>query len=214
MRKIFLLIIILLSGKFVSAQVPVMYDMSTQDAFSFRYVEYDGSPLLYDDWKVGKIKLKDGKVFSDYQLNYDIPANLLLFKDKDGSIRKFTVSVHEFSLGNEVFRSGYNPSENRNSAAFYQVLADGKVQYLKWVDKTITEDKPYGASSMKKRFTNLQYYFVARDGKLQKIRRDKKSVIEAIGDKAPELEKYVAQEKLNLKTDEGIAALITYYNSL
>ena len=111
MRKLFILAVALLLVKFAAAQGRdvgglTMYDMSTQDAFSFRYAEYDGSPLLYDEWKTGKVKLKDGREVNNFELNYDIPSDLLLFRDKDGSIRKFTVPIQEFSVHNALFRAG------------------------------------------------------------------------------------------------------------
>ncbi len=197
----------------VSAQ-EIVYDFSGQPVLLKKYEEYEGSPFMYDEWKKGSVKLKNGKSYSDLDLKYDAAEDRVLFKDKLGNTYKFDDPVSEFEINDLLFRSGYAANESRTENSFYQVLVDGGTQLLKRINKTITEQKTYGSAVLKKQFQSTESFYMVKAGEIRKIKKDKKAIYEVLGNKAAEMDNYIASNKLNLKIDNDMAMLISYYNSL
>ena len=196
-----------------AAAQEIVYDFSGQPVLLKKYEEYKGSPFWYDQWKKGILRLKDGRAFKDMDMKYDIVGEQVVF-ERSGVVLRFNDPVSEFTLGNELFRSGYQAADGRTEQSFYQVISDGNVQFLKRINKTVTENKPYGSATLQKEFTSSEGYYIARGKQLRKVRKDKRSIFEALGNRSAELEQFAASKKLNLKDDADIALLVNYYNSL
>jgi hypothetical protein len=213
MKRYLILTLLILAGKLLQAQ-EIVYDFTGQPVLVKKYEEYEGSPFLYDEWKKGSVKLKNGKEYSNLDLKYDAAEDRVLFKDDRGNTYKFNDPVSEFRLNSQLYRSGYQADESRTPDSFYQVLVDGNTQLLKRVAKTIAEQKTYGSAVLKKHFQSTESFFIVKAGKLKKVRKDKKAIFDALGGNAAEMEQYIASNKLNLKIDNDMAMLISYYNSL
>ncbi len=183
------------------------------------YTDVKGSPYLEREWAVGEVTLANGSKYSGIELLYDQVSDELIFKGPNGDKQVFSHPVQEFIIqsgsgGNRKFRKGYAPTQEGTSESFYEVLADGKVQFLKKTVKTISETRPYGSASTVKSFQENDFYYLAKENKPVRIKRDKKSVLAVLNDKAAALEKYIKEASLNVRATADLAKLVTYYNSL
>jgi hypothetical protein len=119
-----------------------------------------------------------------------------------------------FTINHMVFANGFPPVDTQTIAAFYQVLADGKIKLLKYSKKVIEERQTYGATATEKSYRKMQSYYIFKDGKMVKVRADKKSLLAALPDHSAQLESYIKDNNVNLKDDMAIAQVIVYYNTL
>jgi len=180
--------------------------------------DVDGSPLLTDGWAKGVVKLSDGSTYKDVLLSYNEMTDELLFKDKKGDTLKFIDPVKEFKLtlgdGREkIFLNGFKNIPNTTETSFFEVLADGTASLIKRYLKSITELKEYNLPAIKRLEENTKYYLIVAD-KAIPVKKDKKAILTALGNKQPELEAYIKTNNLNFKNDDDLGGLITFYNSL
>jgi hypothetical protein len=148
-----------------------------------------GSPFLNETWGKGEVRLKNGFLLKNAELQFDLYDNELHFK-KDNIAYKFVDSLKEFAMefkdGEEMqsvfFRSGYPPIEKKYTPSFYQVLADGKkVQLLKYVSKEIREKYNYMAPLSKEYQLSVSYYvYDAVTGTIKNIKLSKNVLIKAM----------------------------------
>ncbi|PTX22215.1 hypothetical protein C8N40_10137 [Pontibacter mucosus] len=222
------LILLVLSLVFISAYMDASAQTAIVDVMgkpiqAKQYVDVQGSPYLFDDWKKGNVTLADGTTFEGMALMYDQITDEVIFRNDQGQAQAFLqpVVMFTFSLGEDGvkeakrnFRKGYAPVDGASAGAFYEVLADGDTQLLKRYSKTIFEETPYGTATKVKKFQENTSYYVAKADKLEKVKQDKKSILNALPDKAPALEKYMKENRLNLRNDSDIIKLVDHYNSL
>ena len=131
----------------------------------------------------------------------------------------FVDPVSNFTLSegpNEiVFRNGFKTADDTfTTNTFFQVLADGETPLIKRTKKKVNEYKEYNSATTTKNFQAITNYYLVKEGLPIKIKKDKKSVIEAFGDRKSELEVFIKANDINLKSDVDLIKLTTYYNSL
>jgi hypothetical protein len=184
-----------------------------------QYVDVEGSPYLIDDWAKGVIKLKDGRTYKNMDIKYDQIEDKLLFRNpKDYATLEFVEPIKEFTLSYiaddiayaKHFRSGYGLEKN----AFYEVLADGGVEFLKQTQKSIKESHGYNSATITKSIDADVKYYLCIAGQLRPVKKDKKSIFNALSDRQPQLEAYIKANNLNLKDEVDLTRLVVYYNSI
>jgi hypothetical protein len=186
------------------------------------YVDIEGSPFLTDDFNKGTIKLSNGVTYKDTPLKYDQVEDVVYFQGKDGQTLMFAQPVNEFTISyikdntvyNKHYRNNYPPIAKNTDKSFYEILTDGTAQLLKRTIKSIQEDKPYNSATITRNINEDVKYYLFISGKINQIKKDKKSVFSVLGNKQDELEKYMKTNNINLKNDEDLAKLLAYYNSL
>lgn len=206
-----------------SAQIAVT-DESGRPLMTKQYTDVKGSPYLSDEWQKGTVELANGTILDKINLMYDLVKGELIFKGDDGqalafepaTVYAFTIHLQKNGLRREKksYRKGFPPVDGAPDMAFYEVLTDGQTQLLKRTRKVIFEEMPFGSSTKVKTIKETAYYYIARSGKLVKIKTDKKSVLSVLEEHAPALEKHIKSNKLNLKDDAHLAQLVAYYNGL
>lgn len=181
-----------------------------------QYVDVKGSPYLLDEWQEGTIKLQNGKTYQGVRLKFDQIEQELMFQNQKGEAQLFVQPVIEFELSKRLFRKGYPPADGDSSPnIFYEVLADGPTQLLKRTSKEIFEEAPYGsATKVKSVVESHSLYVTDKEGRLTRIKKDKKSLLSALGDKKAELEGYVKDNRLDLRQETDMAKLVAFYNLL
>lgn len=181
-----------------------------------QYVDVQGSPFLYSDWQQGAVTLKSGVSYEVPKLKYDQVKDELLFLSDGGNEHTFADPVAEFVLNKRVFRNGYLAADGTSPATYYEVLVDGPAQLLKRTSKNVYEEATYSsATKVKSIMSNEAFYLSANASSAPvKLRKDKKAIVNALSDKKTELEKYIKDERLDLKQEADMAKLVTYYNSL
>jgi len=185
------------------------------------YTDIQGTPFLTEGWVTGAVKLADGRTYKDMSLRYNEMDDKLFFRDKKGDTLEFVDPVKEFKLENPMganliartFKSGFKNIPNTTESSFFEVLADGTASLIKRYTKSITELKEYNSPTIKRFEESTKYYLIVAE-KAVPLKRDQKFILTTLGNKQPEMEAYIKDNKLNLKHDDDLAKLITYYNSI
>jgi hypothetical protein len=181
--------------------------------------EIEGHPFLIEEWTNGLVKFKDGSYVKNIPVQFDIHNNKLYF-NRDGQRFEFIQPIKEFVLsipkiGDSVrtlYRNGF-PSVDRNTEeTFYEVLTDGKFQLLRYHSKVVDEVKLYNGPEKKKFMPKDMLFALVPGQKIVKLKKDKESVLQALPDYAPVINKIVAEKKLKLKKVEDITTLFSLLN--
>lgn len=225
-------ITILLSGLLTLSAAPVFaqagltyytaYDSKGQVMGKSEYVDVQGTPYLSSEWLTGTFSLANGKSYSDLNIRYDLVKDKMYVKGGEDDLIALAEQVKEFTIDFPVsgavlkrhFKMGYTNIPNTTNSYYFEVLAEGKTQLLKRTSKIVQVSKEYNSATSTKSFEEITKYYLYADGKGSAVKKDKKAILLALGNKQAELESYIKDSKLNLKTDEGFAQLITFYNTL
>jgi hypothetical protein len=186
------------------------------------YKDMQGSAYLFNDWVKGNIQLEDGTIYNDLTLKYDQVRELLIFLADDNTSKRFSTPIKAFTLTNAddknwpriTFRNGFKAIDGGNEKTYYEVLADGNTQLLKRTAKKIVDERAPGSLIISKQISATTKYYLNDSNKIVKIKKDKKSILEALNNKQTELETYIKNNNLNLKEDADLVKLIEYYNTL
>lgn len=176
----------------------------------------EGTPYLVEDWSKGTVKFANGVVTKDVPLRLDLMNNKVYFK-KDEAELEFVQPVWEFTLNypkgdSAKFRSGYPAIDRNNNETWYEVLADGKLQLLKYRVKTIQSKQGYGDAERKSYYDKDQLYAMLPDGKMISVKKDKDDLMKAIPSAAEAIKKIVEEKKLKLRNEEQLRQLFVALN--
>jgi hypothetical protein len=219
MKSFSLLVLCFISAIKISAQSSVfMADNVTGNLYKNNTdTEIEGSRFLLEEWSPGIIYMADGHKAEKFLLKFDLYSNELLFLH-EGKPLVVVNPVKEFIIKPVVgapylFRRGFQPVERNDEISFYQVVQDGPVSLLKHTVKIINERKEYNKAGVIKEFITSSNYFVSKaNGEIIKIKKDKNSLISAIGDTDGKLQAWVEKNKLKCKTEEDMMVVVKGYN--
>lgn len=187
-----------------------------------RHVDINGNPYFSKSWTTGDVRYTDGTVGNDFKLRYDQVNDELLFQVKDEEYT-FSKPVREFSLLDDngdvaVFRNGFKAHNKYNSKTFYQILYDDAKgsSLIKKNLKFIVDRNVYGSANANKLIQErITYYLSAEDMGLIEVKRDKKSLLQALDpSRSTELENFIKSQKLTFKSDKDMIVLLEYYHTL
>lgn len=187
---------------------------------SEKETDIKGSPFLFDDWKKGNVLLKTKERVDSVLIKYNLYTDILQVK-VDEQEYQFNVDVLEFLLPDPVsketalFRSGFVPVPGMNEKSFYQVLYDGKTKLLVKYKKLIVSELTSTPGVKARAFEDQKSYFIlTAQGRMEKIKKKNKGILDLLDDKKEELKKMVDTNKLKLTSDDEIIKALEYYDSL
>lgn len=203
-------------------QTLYIFDAAGQAVTKTEYVDVQGTPYLSSDWLLGTFSSPSGKIYKDINIKFDQVKDQMFVKGGKGETISLLEPAKDFTLNvpgseaviNRYFRLGYTNIPGSTTTQYFEVLEDGKTQLLKRSAKIIQENKEYNSATSTKSFEEIIKYYIYKDGKGVIVKKDKKAIFAALGDKQAELESYIKENKLNLKTDADLDKLIAYYNTL
>lgn len=199
------------------AQGVFLTDVNGQVLRANKYVDVQGSPYLDEVWKVGAVTAANNKAYPNLKVRYDVYAGELEYMQNNQPYRLSPAAIKEFRIANEnemVFRNGFAAVNNNTPTTFYQVLVDGPTKLLKQLKVNIIENKPFNSATTTKEFQKQELYFIAKpDGTLQKIQKNKKSVLAALPEQKDRVEKLIKEQDLNLNDETNLIALLESYNA-
>lgn len=188
-----------------------LQDINGQPIFENAYSAIEGTPYLNADWTRGTVKAKhNGKTYELAKTRYDAYKDELEYEENQKPYR-FGKEITEFTSDGKLFRSGFTALDNLTLASFYEVIYDGKVKLLKRYPTRIQSEKPYNSATEIRRFVKEEAFFLYKDHKTYRLKKDKKSLLEALGDKQADLEAFIKDQKLKLSKEEDILKVIEKY---
>jgi hypothetical protein len=182
------------------------------------YGDMKGDPYLTKDWSTASVKLQNGQTYEGVNVRYDLLEDQLTFKTAEGSELAFATPVSEFKITydekgspvTKVFRSGFKGTTDNS---FYEVLHDGNVKVLKKHGKQIETVQEYNSPPTKSITDRIKYFYVLNN-ELVELKKDTKSLGVVFGSKSAEVEKYIKENKLNVKKDEDLVKAFAYFSTL
>jgi len=184
------------------------------------YTNYENQPFIPQESVVGTLQTTTGKIYDAIALRYNAERDLPEFQLGE-NVYRVSFPVREFILGDSTrpeaqrFRNGFAAVDNQTPASFYEVLYAGKSSLLKRTKAALLDVTSYNSATKQKRFDFNESYYVARPGAaLVRVKRDKRSLLEALADKAPQVEAYLTREKLRLRDWADVAKVLRFYDGL
>jgi hypothetical protein len=172
---------------------------------------------IWPEWQNSSV-VYNNLAFDGLTLSYDIVLDQLVLRQQqmplsfrlaNEHVRRFTIGEHRFermeadSAGGGLPRTGY-----------YEVLLDSTVALLARHTKSIHKriSQPYVDVD----FLSADRLFVRRAGRYYEV-DDRKSVLLAFADRAPEVQKYMQKNHLSFRENRRTADIlqtVRYYNRL
>lgn len=176
--------------------------------------------FLARTWTAGTVKFKNGQVWKNMLLLFDVHGNKLYFM-QDNVPMEFTFPIDEFVIGlivakdtlGMVFRSSYPAVNTNTTETFYEVLVDGKIQLLKCRAKNINMYKD-NEQPEQRRFTEKEQLYVYSEGEMVKIKKDREDLRKALPKYSRKIDEIADELRLKLKNQEGVMKLITELNRI
>ena len=173
-------------------------------------------------WHDGKIVLIDGDTLKG-MVKYDFQQNVVQYvvNNKQAEIysaRKvlffeiFDETVHRYR---RFFVLPYTNASNYKAPVFFELLEEGKITLL---SRELLEYKTYNNSFYGGSYSRLvqtyYYYLLKDDGRIEDFRGNKNDLLDMMGNKGKDVEKYIKANRLDFDDKYDVAKIVAYYNSL
>ncbi len=198
----------------------------TTSSFDSRYEGIKGSPFFISEWISGQMAFVDGKIFNEVPLKYNAYTKELMMKRPSGdSLIVFPYQVQSFTINDPVTKANFTfkrypkaqTAKYDMREVYFLVLYEGKTTLLKLVKKNLKKadyKDPYSNNIRYDTYEDAnEYYLLKADATMTKIKRNKKSVLEALSDKEVAIKALLEQEKMELKSERELVRVVAKYDA-
>ncbi len=198
-------------------------DLKGSIVFVGNAVSIDGTPYYNESWSRGSITLLNKKKYQGVSVKLNLQTDDVLYIDEETKKELIALkgSVWEVEVGDPEkngllvrFRCGYPVIGNNDVKTYYQVLEEGKATLLKQLKKTIDEEKPFNSATVIRRYETEKSYFLFTGNSMLPLKRKKEDLLNVLADQNEKVDEFIRINKLNLKSDDHLAKIIQYYNTL
>lgn len=193
-----------------------------------RYEGIDKSPYLFKEFVAAKVYDKKAEKTEEYLMNFNGHTQDFEFKYKGATIALNDAYYDLIEMADGVPNENYAPKFASESVTFTKGLnpeAPKKFQILIYADSKVSIYKDFkmrvqtsestnsGQGIISKTFfTPVIGYYIVENGVSTRLRMNKKSVIESLGN--AEVASYIKKNKLKVNSEEGLKAVMAYYNGV
>jgi hypothetical protein len=202
--------------------IAAFYTVNGTPFVNVKYVRLvDGSPYFSERWMKALAIADNGKRFRSSKVKFDLIDNSLHFLTETGdefvaneAMKLITLTDTVTNVSYELVHSSAMPVLEAAKKGWYRQLVNGKVSLFQHIMKTVHESKPYNSGVAEQRITTNQEYLVVYNGAVLKAKK-LKDLPALLADGKVELESFLKTEAAKKgTTEEQMAALVNYYNSL
>jgi len=176
----------------------------------------------FELWHDGKIVLLDGDTLKGpvkYDLSQDILQLNLNNKIEAYSARKvlffeiFDITVHRYR---QFFALPFTSPAGYRAPVFFELLEEGKMTLLA---REALESKSYSSpyyygGSYSRLVLVYKYFFLNDDGSIEPFTGSKNDLLDKMGKQAPDVEKFIKDNRLKYDDKYDFTKIVAYYNSL
>lgn len=180
----------------------------------------NGSPYFSDQWMTSTIYLIDGKEINGINVKIDLLANRVIYQqnniayEADAIIKKIVMEEDDRSKKFQFINaSTIGITEKALPNEWYLLLEEGKASLYKGIQKKLEESRQYGSAVIEKTVTTKETYFLYYNNAFIKIDRINE-LTKVLTNKKHELQQYIETQNLKKLTDENIAQVVKYFNTL
>ena len=164
MLKIILVATVLFISVFGKGQVYLSDPINGRPFMIKKYEDINGSAWLFEDWKTANVTDKFGTTHLIVQVRLDLYANKL-FYNHNNTVYEFITDINEVEIflshpsdtnNTMLLKKGFNINDVVTPLKYVQVLAEGKVTFLKYLYKSLDETTAYNVPGKIKTFKTIQ----------------------------------------------------------
>lgn len=176
-----------------------------------------GSPYFEEKFIFGTVFIKDSESYNA-KMRYNAYNDEIEMKEQGKTISLMKRDYIKAEMnGTMIAIHGYM-SKNLLKKGYFMELNKGEAKLLLKKSMELSEGKKatssYSKDSPPKFSAKEEYYISKNDNPANQIKLKAKDIINTLSDKKSELEAYVKENKLKIKTSEDAVLLVNYYNSL
>ena len=176
----------------------------------------------FELWHEGKIVLETSDTLRG-QIKYDLQQDLIQYKNSQSIAEAFTArKVIYFEIFDntvkryrQFYSLPYAALTTYKAPIFFELLQEGKMTIL---CREALEYKAVSSPYMVGSYTRLvlvnRYYFLEENGDIIELDGKKSDLLNKMGKKGEEVEKFVKKNRLRYDEKYDIARIVEYYNSL
>lgn len=183
----------------------------------------EGSPYYNDEYCEADVFLSNGKKYQNVKVKVNLVDNDIVFMNdkKEEMIVTSSVSkVHFYACerrsNKPVTIAALAPVMNQKGTTLYEILVDGSAKLLKKVSANYLDTKGYNEAGVTRTYTITEtlYALLPGDAVPVKVQKSKNGVIELFTKNQQMVTAFIEKNKLRCKSDEDIAEIFQYYNSI
>jgi hypothetical protein len=189
-----------------------------------------GDPYLDSAWQQGSIKLfqkigppgREGDSIANVPIRLDLQNNELEVRiNASNEVR--VVSGHQIRFftieGNErrIFMNTKQFRSEDNLAGFVELVKAGRLSLVEYIKLNIIKpsyNEALGTGNKDTKITKSNQYYAVKGNTLFHIGTSKKKLLEALADRADDVEKFIKTNNISLKSREDMGKVFAYYNTL
>ena len=192
-----------------------------RERMSGRAYGTNGNPYVFEEFTPGTVYFSNKMKSPIWQINYNCYTNEILYSDGTNEYlldsRKIDFLEFEpYENTSVIFRQVF--LEDKKMSQFLQVLYHGQSVLYKRHYREYLEADYGGAYSADRRYNeykDLYDYYISFDNiEAVSFKPNKKNLLNIMHLHEQEIESFLKTEKIDLKSDEGLARVVKYYDSL
>ena len=173
-------------------------------------------------WHEGRIVLVGGDTLRGL-VKYDLQQDLIQYNLNDTrteafSARKilfFEIFDNSVRKYRQFFALPYSTPTGYKAPIFFELLEEGKLTLLsREAVEFRTYNSPYYIGSYSRQVLVNTYYFLNDKGDITEFTGNKNDLLDLMGKKSKEVEKYIKANKLRYEDKYDFARIVAYYNSI
>lgn len=199
---------------------PFMKDVNGRPLYLRITYVAEGSPYLEDAYRAADITTSGNKTYSNIMTKVNLMENTVQFLSSDGVEMIATMPVKRIRFygtpatesGNLVLES--DGAINDAGARIYRVLDSGRISLLKHLKVVFRDDRRYNEATVTRVFTQTPVLYAYRDGKEARVEKNREFLLQLFADKAKEVDRFISEKDVNLKSEKDLVQIFHFYNSL
>jgi hypothetical protein len=176
----------------------------------------------FELWHEGKIVLVEGDTLRGL-VKYDLQQDLLQLNSAHQKVvaysaRKvlfFEIFDKTVNRYRQFYSLPYTTASSYKAPIFFELLEEGKMTLL--VREALeyrSYTSPYYAQQYSRLVMVYRYFFLEEDGVITEFQGNKNDLLDRMGKRAEEVEKYIKTNRLKYEDKYDFAKIVAYYNSL
>lgn len=191
--------------------------------------QYAGSPYFIEEWSRGAVVLNNGQIAKDLLLRYDGFSDRLIWLlptegNKQVSIDKYLVEgfvLHQADTSYHFSRIDVSGLTGfTDNQVFLQVLQQGKFSFLAF--RGVRQSSRLGSVTdpqgrVRQALTLIsetKYFLQLPDGSLKRVRLNRRSFMQAVGDEMPEVIERLKGTNMRFRSEADLAKTVSRLNNL
>jgi hypothetical protein len=180
----------------------------------------EGSPFFNEQMMKGAVILSEGREYRNVLVRINLLETQVNYIGDKQIELVATTPVREVVLWDTInnkdhrfVSSDFIVAIEKPEKNFYELLQAGKAELYKQHKKQLLENRPYGSATVEQKIQTDIFYFVLKEKQWKRIKK-LKDLTGLLNDKAGDIAKFIADNKISSDNQANFESVIAHYNSL